>query len=75
MLVSDAAALSKQLTGAVMVVRAGRTKREDVKRALERLELAGTNILGFVLNGAGRAEGRRYYDYGYGYGEQRETGG
>ncbi|MDR2357072.1 MAG: CpsD/CapB family tyrosine-protein kinase [Oscillospiraceae bacterium] len=65
-LVSDAAALSKTLSGFVMVVRAGQTRRDDVRRSAELLKLAGANIFGFVLNGAPRADGKRYYAYGYG---------
>jgi capsular exopolysaccharide synthesis family protein len=63
--VSDAASLSKYLAGMVLVVRAGRTKREDAKRALERLELAGAEMLGLVLNGAPRAGSNSNDGYGY----------
>jgi capsular exopolysaccharide synthesis family protein len=67
--VSDALVLSKLLTGLIMVVRFGRTKRDDVKRALERINLAGADMLGFVLNDAKRTKNKRYYADKYsGYG-------
>jgi capsular exopolysaccharide synthesis family protein len=65
-LVSDAAALSKTLSGLVMVVRAGQTKRDDIRRSVELLKLAGANLFGFVLNGATPAGSSGYYRYGYG---------
>jgi len=46
----DATAIGPFTDGAVLVVRAGSTKRETVAEAQRRLELAGTRVLGVVLN-------------------------
>jgi capsular exopolysaccharide synthesis family protein len=69
LLVSDVLVLSKRLTGVAMVVRAGQTKKDDVRVSLERLKLAQAHVLGFVLNRVQRPGGRSYaprYEYGYG---------
>ncbi|MDR1158003.1 MAG: CpsD/CapB family tyrosine-protein kinase [Oscillospiraceae bacterium] len=66
LLVSDAMALSRHLSGLVAVIRAGQTKKDDVLLTLERFRLANANVLGFVLNGAPRASAKRYYASKYG---------
>jgi capsular exopolysaccharide synthesis family protein len=63
-LVSDASVLSKKLSGIVMVVMAEQTKRQDLSHALDRLELVGVNVLGFVLNKVPGAGFGRYTKYG-----------
>jgi capsular exopolysaccharide synthesis family protein len=66
--VSDPLVAAKHLTGVAVVVRAGQTKKDEVRAALGRLALAQTNILGFVLNraqGKGIGGGSRYYAYRY----------
>lgn len=50
-IVADTAAMSKYLSGLILVIRAGESKRESVKKALSKLELAKTNIIGIILNG------------------------
>lgn len=65
--VSDPLVMAKHLTGAIMVVRAGQTKKDEIRAALERLKLAQTNVLGFVLNGVTHKGGSRHY-YAYRYG-------
>ncbi|WP_149361172.1 polysaccharide biosynthesis tyrosine autokinase [Lolliginicoccus suaedae] len=47
--VSDAAVLAKMSDGALMVVRHGKTKREELRRALIDLDKVGATILGTVL--------------------------
>ena len=55
--VTDAAVLSNQVDGVIMVVQAKRTRREIARRAIKRLDQVGANILGAVLNQIpGRAE-------------------
>lgn len=49
--VSDACLVANLLDGVLLLVRQGRTKKEDVKRAVNNLQLTGTRILGYVLNG------------------------
>ncbi len=47
---SEGVQLSRQVDGVVLVIRAGRTKRQLVELAAEHLRGAGANILGTVLN-------------------------
>jgi capsular exopolysaccharide synthesis family protein len=72
--VSDAVAVSRRLSGLVMMIRAGQTKRDDVRRSLERLNLAGANVLGFVLNGVQRSGSKRYYSGKYSGYEYKSEG-
>ena len=64
--VTDAAVVSTAADGAILVVRHGKTKREQVKRALESLAAVDSRVLGAVLNMA-PMKGREAYYYGYGY--------
>jgi capsular exopolysaccharide synthesis family protein len=71
MLLPDAHLLASMVDGAVLVVRAGSTPHELVKRASEAI--GRSRILGVVLNraeGAGRHED--HYQY-YGYGDRTGT--
>lgn len=52
--VADTAAMSKYLSGLILVVRAGESKRESVSKALSKLEFANANIIGIILNGVKR---------------------
>lgn len=63
-LVSDASIVTHLLDGVLLLVRQGHSKKENVKRAVENLELTGIKPLGFVLNGVNLNAGKRY---GYGY--------
>lgn len=69
--VTDAAVLGRECHGALVIVRYGRTTREQLTRSLGALESAGARVLGTVLNMAptGGAHG---YGYGYGYGYSSE---
>jgi capsular exopolysaccharide synthesis family protein len=62
--VTDAAVLARECDGALLVVRQGRTSREQLSRSLEALRSVGARLLGTALNMAptGGAHG-----YGYGY--------
>jgi len=51
-LVADAAVLASAADGVIMVVSAGRTKRDAARRAKEQLERVGARLLGVVLNNA-----------------------
>jgi protein-tyrosine kinase len=46
---ADAAVLAPRLEGVLLVVSAGRTKRDEARRAREQLERVNANILGVVL--------------------------
>ena len=49
--VTDTAVLSKMAHGVVVVVRQGRTDKENVTEAIKKLSFVEANIIGFVLNG------------------------
>ncbi len=68
--VTDAALITSLADGAVLVVRHGKTNRDQVAGARSRLENVGGRMLGVVLNmtPSGGRGGRYGYGYGYGYG-------
>jgi capsular exopolysaccharide synthesis family protein len=47
---SEGIQLSRKVDGVVLVVRAGRTKRQLVELAIDQLSDAGANVIGTVLN-------------------------
>lgn len=68
--VSDSLVLTGECDGVLLVVMAGTTPREIVKRARDLLQDASANILGLVMNNL-RETLPYYYDYRY-YGYKRE---
>lgn len=64
--VTDAAILSAEASGTLLVVRMNRTRREQVASAVESLSNVGAHLFGTVLNMA-PAKGPDAYNYGYGY--------
>jgi capsular exopolysaccharide synthesis family protein len=62
--VTDAAVVARECDGAIVVVRHGKTTREQVTRSLDALNSVGARVLGTVFNmvPAGGPNG-----YGYGY--------
>lgn len=50
--VSDAAVLARKVDAVLLVVSAGKTKRDHASRAKQLLERAGARVLGVVLNNA-----------------------
>lgn len=61
--VSDACIVANLLDGVLMLVRKDRSRRDDVKRAVDSLRLTGAKPLGFVLNGVTLDRGRSYGYY------------
>jgi capsular exopolysaccharide synthesis family protein len=59
--VSDAAVLATKVDGVILVVSAGKTKRDMARRAKSLLERVNAHILGVVLNNAPRE--RTMYAY------------
>jgi non-specific protein-tyrosine kinase len=51
-LVADAAVLAPQADGVLLVVSAGRTRRDPARRARQQLDKVGAHLLGAVLNNA-----------------------
>jgi succinoglycan biosynthesis transport protein ExoP len=67
--VTDAAVLASAADGAVLVLRHGKTRREEAERAIQALAAVNAKLLGTVLNFAPKRVRRSGYDgYGYGYG-------
>jgi non-specific protein-tyrosine kinase len=52
--VTDAVVLGTKVDGALLIVSAGRTRREHIERAKELLERVHVRIVGTVLNNAPR---------------------
>lgn len=67
--ISDAAAVSGNVDGMVVVVRHGLTKRRDVVETTRQLGFVGAKVLGFVYNGIGRTRSKHYQRHRkyYGY--------
>jgi capsular exopolysaccharide synthesis family protein len=66
--VTDAALLSTQADGAVIVVRHGQTTKDQLAHAIERLDAVDAKTLGIVVNMSPVGKNRSGYGYGYGYG-------
>ena len=66
--VTDAALIAAQTDGALLVVRHGRTTKDQLHGAVERLAGVNAHALGVVFNMTPRKSGRGGYGYGYGYG-------
>jgi succinoglycan biosynthesis transport protein ExoP len=64
--VTDAAVVSTAVSGALVVVRHGHTKREQLARAVQSLRSVDATIYGVVLTMT-PAKGPDSYYYGYGY--------
>ena len=59
--VTDAAVLGMKVDGVLLVVAAGRTRREHARQARELLERARVRVVGAVLTDLPTAMARRYY--------------
>jgi capsular exopolysaccharide synthesis family protein len=66
--VTDAALIAAQTSGAILVVRHGRTTRDQAAQARQRLDAVGAQVLGTVFNFVPQRAISSYgYGYGYGY--------
>ena len=71
--VTDAAVLAKKVGGAIVVVAAGKTHKNQLKGAMDALENIGASVSGLVLTMLPTRGPDAYgYGYGYGYGEEVE---
>lgn len=59
--VTDAAVLATKMDGVLLVIKAGKTKRELAKKAKELLEKVNANLLGVVLNNVRYEAGLHHY--------------
>lgn len=79
--IADAIVLGNQIPNVIFVVRAGRTRKSNIRNALRRMRLAGVMPLGVALtrltaeHGHGGAYGGYGYGYGYGYGNASQGAG
>jgi succinoglycan biosynthesis transport protein ExoP len=64
--VSDAVILTAYADAVLLVVAAGQTRRNELKRTIERFAQTNAPVLGVVLNKVARQNG--YGDYGHSYG-------
>lgn len=62
--VTDAQILSTKVDGAILVIRAEKTKKDIVIDGKKALEKVGANIIGTVLNGGENSKSKHYYYYG-----------
>jgi capsular exopolysaccharide synthesis family protein len=62
--VTDAAILTAASDGALLVIRHGRTRREEVVQAIQTLEAVNARLLGTVLNGTPAAKTHTAAGYG-----------
>ena len=72
--VSDVLLIAAFAQATCLVVRAGRTPKKAIFRALQQLEMSNANVVGLVLNRlpiGGPGAGYFYYQYGSGYGRNR----
>jgi len=67
--VADPLIISRQVDGVVLVVRAGKTPREAVRKARRALDTVGATVLGAIINGVDlkNAEYSYYYRHYYAY--------
>ena len=71
---SDAAILATQADGVLLVLEAGKTRREWATRASEALRRVNAHIVGVVLNRMPARGGGYYYYYYYHYGQYYTSG-
>ncbi len=66
--VSDPLVLSRSVDGALLILMMGKTRREQLRRALEQLVTVGAPLMGCVLNNIDSSNSEyaySYYRYGY----------
>ena len=62
--VTDAQVLSAKSDGTIIVVKAGKTKKDSVNSSLGLLKKVNANIIGTVLNSVDNSRNKYYYYYG-----------
>ncbi len=68
--VTDAVVLSKKTDGVILVVSAGKTLREEAKRAARQIQTVGGTIFGVITNTVEPDQRSGYYYSYYGYTEK-----
>lgn len=67
LVVTDATIIAPRTDGVIVVVEAGRTPKEAIRRLKEAMDVAQANIIGAVLNKISSKSGGYYYYYYYRY--------
>ncbi|GAB6168215.1 CpsD/CapB family tyrosine-protein kinase [Clostridium carnis] len=62
--VTDSQILSTKADGTILVVRAEKTKKDELKNSIGLLKKVNANIIGTVLNGEENSKDDIYYHYG-----------
>ena len=62
--VTDSQILSTKVDGTILVVKAGKTKKNAVMNAVNAINKVNGNIIGTVLNGVEQSKNKYYYYYG-----------
>ena len=62
--VTDSQILSTKVDGTLFVVRAGVTKKDDIKNSISALKKINANIIGTVLHAVDNSRNKYYYYYG-----------
>jgi capsular exopolysaccharide synthesis family protein len=70
--VTDAAVIASGSDGIVLVVRAGRTKRDELRDAVKSLDAVGGSTLGVIVNMTTKRKLDRYHYYGSSSGYRRD---
>lgn len=70
--VTDAAVIGRQLSGALLAVGAGITKKHEVESAVAALDQAGVNVQGVIVTRLQQKHASQYGYGNYGYGEKIE---
>lgn len=65
-IVSDALLVAQQTAGLLLVTRQDQSRHDQLRKAIEKCELANVKILGLIINDVKNAN--RSYDYRYKYG-------
>ena len=73
--VTDAVVLAKQADAVILVVRAGKTLREEVKRSTRMVRDVGGTVSGIILNEFEAKDRDGYYYNYYGYGDTSKAEG
>lgn len=61
--INDGVVLAAKADGAILVVRSGQTKEQDIIKGYRELEKVKANVLGTVLNAAEKKKDKYYYYY------------
>ena len=77
-IVTDASLIANAMDGVLFLVRQNVSEKDPVIRGVKQLELSGTKLLGFILNGAeteGKKKYSKRYKYRYKYGYESVKSG